>query len=59
MVDHFKNLFECMKTRQQPIENIEFGCGTAVARHMANLSYKNGGKRVIRNPRQTLEALEA
>ncbi|HEV2350889.1 MAG TPA: Gfo/Idh/MocA family oxidoreductase [Terriglobia bacterium] len=38
--DHFRNFFECMKSRQQPIENVEFGCGTAVACHMANISYR-------------------
>lgn len=38
--DHFRNLFACIKTRQQPVENVEFGCGTAVACHMANISYK-------------------
>ena len=38
--DHFRNFFECMKTRKQPIENVEFGCGTAVACHMANISYR-------------------
>jgi len=37
--DHFRNLFECIKTRKQPIEDVEFGCGTAVACHMANISY--------------------
>jgi hypothetical protein len=44
--DHFRNLFECIRTRQQPVENVEFGCGTAVACHMANLSYRDGGKRL-------------
>ena len=38
--DHFRNFFECMKTRKQPIENVEVGCGTAVACHMANISYR-------------------
>ena len=38
--DHFRNLFESIKSRQQPIENVDFGCGTAVACHMANISYK-------------------
>jgi predicted dehydrogenase len=38
--DHFRNLFECIKTRKQPVENVEFGCGTAVACHMANISYR-------------------
>jgi predicted dehydrogenase len=44
--DHFKNLFESMRTRNQPVENVEFGCGTAVACHLANLSYRQGGKRL-------------
>jgi predicted dehydrogenase len=38
--DHFRNLFESIKSREQPIENVEFGCGTAVACQMANISYK-------------------
>jgi predicted dehydrogenase len=37
--DHFRNFFAAVKSRQQPIENVDFGCGTAVACHMANLSY--------------------
>ncbi len=45
--DHFKNLFECVRSRQQPRENVEFGCGTAVACHMANASYRQSGKRVV------------
>jgi predicted dehydrogenase len=44
--DHFKNLFECMRSRKQPVENVDFGCGTAVACHMANASYRQGGQRV-------------
>ncbi len=38
--DHLRNLFQAIKSRQQPIENVDFGCGTAVACHMANTSYK-------------------
>jgi predicted dehydrogenase len=38
--DHMKNFFECVRSRQQPVENVEFGCGTAVACHMANISYR-------------------
>jgi predicted dehydrogenase len=45
--DHFKNLFECVRNRQQPRENVDFGCGTAVACHMANASYRQGGRRVM------------
>jgi predicted dehydrogenase len=39
-LEHMRNLFDCMRTRQQPLENVEFGCGTAVACHMANISYR-------------------
>jgi len=38
--DHFRDFFACIKSRKQPIEPVEFGCGTAVACHMANLSYR-------------------
>ncbi len=38
--DHIRNFFECVRSRQQPIENVDFGCGTAVACHMANISYR-------------------
>ena len=38
--DHFRNFFQAIKSRQQPIENVDFGCGTAVACHMANISYR-------------------
>ncbi len=45
--DHFKNFFESMRTRRQPVENVDFGFGTAVACHMANISYRQGGKRIV------------
>jgi predicted dehydrogenase len=44
--DHFRNFFECVRTRKQPIESVEFGLGTAVACHMANISYRQQGARV-------------
>lgn len=37
--DHIRNFFDCVRSRQRPIEDVEFGCGTAVACHMANISY--------------------
>jgi predicted dehydrogenase len=39
--DHMQNFFSCVRSRQQPIENVDFGCGTAVACHMANISYRS------------------
>jgi predicted dehydrogenase len=38
--DHLRNFFESIKSRKPPIENVDFGCGTAVACHMANISYR-------------------
>ncbi len=38
--DHIANFLQCVHSRQQPIEHVQFGCGTAVACHMANLSYR-------------------
>lgn len=38
--DHMRNFFAAIRSRQQPIENVDFGCGTAVACHMANISYR-------------------
>jgi predicted dehydrogenase len=38
--DHFRNFFSCVRSRKQPVENVDFGCGTAVACHMANMSYR-------------------
>jgi predicted dehydrogenase len=38
--DHLRNFFAAIKSRNQPIENVDFGCGTAVACHMANISYR-------------------
>ncbi len=38
--DHLRNFFSCVRSRNQPVEYVEFGCGTAVACHMANISYR-------------------
>lgn len=56
--DHLRNLFACIKSRQQPIENVDFGCGTAVACHMANISYKEK-KRVFWNAEKLELKIEA
>ena len=34
-----RNFFECVKSRKPPVESVDFGCGTAVACHMANISF--------------------
>ena len=38
--DHMANFLGCVHSRQQPVENVQFGLGTAVACHMANISYR-------------------
>ncbi len=49
--DHIRNLFDCIKMRKQPIEDVEFGCGTAVASHMANISYREK-RQVVWDPQK-------
>jgi predicted dehydrogenase len=41
---HVKNFVECLKTRQRPICDIEFGRNSAVLAHMGNISYRSGNK---------------
>jgi len=38
--DHMKHFLDSVRSRKQPVENVDFGCGTAVACHMANISYR-------------------
>jgi predicted dehydrogenase len=39
---HWRNLLDCIETREQPVSNIEQGCITATACILANLSCKLG-----------------
>ena len=39
--DHMKNWIECIRTRGTPNAPVEIGYRSAIAVHMANLSYKN------------------
>jgi predicted dehydrogenase len=56
--DHIRHFFSCVKSRQQPVENVDFGMGTAVACHMANISYLKN-KRVIWDASDHKAKLEA
>jgi predicted dehydrogenase len=56
--DHIRHFFSCVKSRQQPVENVDFGMGTAVACHMANISYLKK-KRVIWDASDRKAKLEA
>ncbi len=41
---HIKNFIDCMKSRKQPICDVEFGRNSAVLAHMGNISYRTGNK---------------
>ncbi len=41
---HVKNFIDCIKTRKQPICDVEFGRNSAVLAHMGNISYRTGNK---------------
>lgn len=53
--DHLRNFFASVKSRQQPVEDVEFGCGTAVACHMANMSYRRKKRVAWDSSRRQLE----
>ena len=42
--DHVKNFIECMKTRQNPVSDIEIAHRSTVAPHRANISLRSGHK---------------
>jgi hypothetical protein len=50
--DHMKNWIECIRSRGTPNAPVEIGYRSAMAVHMANLSYKN-------KKRMTLEEAKA
>ncbi len=41
---HVRNFVECLKTRQRPICDIEFGRNSAVLAHMGNVAYRTSSK---------------
>jgi predicted dehydrogenase len=41
---HVANFIDCMKTRKQPICDVEFGRNSAVLAHMGNVAYRTGNK---------------
>jgi predicted dehydrogenase len=41
---HVKNFVECLKNRQQPICDVEFGRNSAIVAHMGNIAYRTGNK---------------
>jgi predicted dehydrogenase len=43
---HVRNFLDCVKSRQQPICDVDFGRNSAVLAHMGNISYRTGNKLV-------------
>jgi predicted dehydrogenase len=41
---HVRNFLDCLKSRQQPVCDVEFGRNAAVLAHMGNISYRTGNK---------------
>ena len=41
---HVRNFLDCVKSRQQPICDVDFGRNSAVLAHMGNVSYRTGNK---------------
>ncbi|HMJ67680.1 MAG TPA: Gfo/Idh/MocA family oxidoreductase [Cyclobacteriaceae bacterium] len=41
---HVRNFLDCLKSRQLPICDVEFGRNAAVLAHMGNISYRTGNK---------------
>ena len=52
--DHMKNWVECIRTRGTPNAAVEIGYRSAIAVHMANLSYKNK-KRITLDEAKAIE----
>lgn len=49
--DHMKNWIDCMRTRGEPNATVEIGYRSAVAVHMANLSYKKKARITLEEAR--------
>jgi predicted dehydrogenase len=43
-IDHVRNFFDCIRTRQEPSAPVETGVAAARAGHIANLAYHGGGQ---------------
>ena len=41
---HVKNFLECMKTRQQPVENLELAHHVSAVAHLGNIAVRSGAK---------------
>jgi len=55
---HVRNFLDCVKSRKQPVLNLELGHSISTLAHLGNLAYRSGSKitwdaaneRIINNP---------
>jgi predicted dehydrogenase len=41
---HVRDLLECMRSRQQPVENLEMGHHVSTVAHLGNIAFRSGGR---------------
>ena len=51
-VNHYHNFVECVRSRKEPNSSVELGYRSAVAAHMANLSYRKKQRLTLDEARQ-------
>ena len=51
--DHYANFVECVRSRKTPNTPVEIGYRSAIAAHMANLSYRRKEKVTMETARQS------
>jgi predicted dehydrogenase len=51
-VNHYHNFVECVRSRKEPNSSVELGYRSAIAAHMANLSYRKKQRLTLEEARQ-------
>jgi predicted dehydrogenase len=51
--NHYANFVECVRSRKEPNASVELGYRSAIAAHMANLSYRRKEKVTLETMRQS------
>jgi hypothetical protein len=51
--DHMTNFIDCVRSRKEPNAPVEIGYRSAVAAHMANLSYRQKQRVTLETAKQT------
>lgn len=51
-VDHYANFVECVRSRKEPNSSVDLGYKSAIAAHMANLSYRRKERITLETARQ-------